>query len=141
MNKAVAQSNVLQEQPPLAAEPDKAATDLDHLENQRAELEIHLDRLKEANTRQAALKARLQQATRDVEEHLDVGRDLSTRLRDAIRGVYGRRGEKLAEFGLQPRRPRKPAPPPEPPPSPETTKPPEGQSPDQAATPTTEASI
>jgi len=49
------------------------ATELDHLEDQRTELEIHLDRLKEANTRQAALKARLQQATRDVEEHLDVG--------------------------------------------------------------------
>lgn len=96
------------------------ATDLTYLEGRRAQLEEVMEGAKTASIRQAALKAQLQQATRDLEGFLSNGRDLATRLRNGIRNQYGLKGEKLTEFGLQPRRrPQKPkTPPSEPAPEP-----------------------
>ena len=39
-------------------------------------------------------------------EYVAQGRDLATRLRDSIKGFYGRTGEMLVEFRIPPRRPR-----------------------------------
>ena len=47
----------------------------------------------------------VRQATRDLEDNLDNGRDLATRLRNGIRTRYGLKAEKLADFNLRPRRP------------------------------------
>jgi len=86
----------------VTAETNKA--DLSFLEPQRSQLTSVLDRAKDASLRQDAFKAQFQQATRDLEKALSEGRDLATRMRNGIRTQYGLRGEKLAEFGLQPRR-------------------------------------
>jgi hypothetical protein len=96
------------------------STDLSSLEGQRSQLDAVLEGAKTASLRQAALRAQLQQATRDVEGFLSEGRDLATRLRNGIRNQYGLKSEKLIEFGLQPRRrPQKPrTPPSEPAPEP-----------------------
>ncbi|HEV8583174.1 MAG TPA: hypothetical protein VGX68_29250 [Thermoanaerobaculia bacterium] len=59
---------------------------------------------KEAKIRQDALRAQLQQATRDLEGFLTEGTDIATRLRNGVRMQYGLKGEKLTEFGMQPRR-------------------------------------
>lgn len=100
-------------------------TALSFLEPQRSQLASVLDRAKDASVRQDAFKAQFQQATRDLEKALSEGGDLATRLRNGIRTQYGLRSEKLAEFGLQPRRkPQKAKPEPAPTPAtPVATKP------------------
>ncbi|MEA2599171.1 MAG: hypothetical protein QOF89_163 [Acidobacteriota bacterium] len=79
-------------------------TELSFLEPQRSQLAGVLDRAKDARFRQDAFKAQFQQATRDLEKATAEGQDLAVRLRNGIRMQYGLRGEKLVEFGLQPRR-------------------------------------
>jgi hypothetical protein len=91
------------------------AADLAFLEGPRSQLQAALEGAKAASVRQAAFKAQFQQATRDLEKYLSESRDLMTRLRNGVRTQYGLKQEKLAEFGLQPRRKR----------APKTTKPPE----------------
>jgi hypothetical protein len=100
------------------------AADLAFLEGPRSQLQAALEGAKAASVRQAAFKAQFQQATRDLEKFLTESRDLMTRLRNGVRTQYGLKQEKLAEFGLQPRRKRAPK-----------TKPPEtGSTPPPAPT-------
>lgn len=121
----------------------KANPDLVIFETMRAQLEAERLGLVEATSRQSTLKSQSQKASRDIDGHVARGRDLATRLHDAIRAHFGRTAEELTEFGLNPRRPRKPipeAPPPLPPPV-EDKKPSEpGPNPAQTATPPTDAS-
>jgi hypothetical protein len=80
------------------------AADLAHLEGNRTQLATALEGAKGASIRQAAFKAQFQQATRDLEGFLAELKEQATRMRNGIRHQYGLKGEKLAEFGLQPRR-------------------------------------
>jgi hypothetical protein len=64
--------------------------------------------VREAKRRQLALRAAMQQATRDLEAALEKARDYEARLHQGILGAYGRKSEKLVEFGLSPRRPTGP---------------------------------
>ena len=80
------------------------ATDLSFLEDTRVSLATVLQGAKDASARQSTFKAQFQQATRDLEDNLDKGRDLATRLRNGIRTRYGLKAEKLADFNLRPRR-------------------------------------
>lgn len=96
------------------------ATDLSFLEDTRATLATILQGAKDANARQSTFKALFHQATRDIEDNLDQGRDLATRLRNGIRTRYGLKAEKLTDFNLRPRRPGKKKTP-DPVPAPETT--------------------
>lgn len=101
------------------------AADLAHLEANRNRLAAALEGAKEASIRQAALKAQVQQATRDLEGFLAELKEQVTRMRNGVRQQYGLKSEKLVEFGLQPR--RKPqrskenGPAPAPPPTPAPT--------------------
>lgn len=56
------------------------------------------------------LCASTQDATRRLREHLTEGRDIASRLRSYVKGLYGRRSEKLRRYGikLRPRRLRRP---------------------------------
>ena len=72
----------------------------------RLELEAERQGLIDMTHEQAALKAQTQAVTREIDGHVDRGRKLATRLRDAIRAQFGRDGEKLSEFGMNVRRPR-----------------------------------
>ena len=58
-----------------------------------------------ALNRQSNLKGQAQQATRDLEDALTVGKQMYSRLRSGVYMHYGQDSEKLNEFGLQPRRP------------------------------------
>jgi hypothetical protein len=71
----------------------------------RAQLEVERLGLVEKMNQQAALKSEKQDITREIDGHVARGRDVATRLRDAIRALYGRDDEKLTEFGLNVRRP------------------------------------
>lgn len=113
--------------------------ELSKFETLRARLEAERLGLVEATTRQAALKAQSQKASRDIDGFVARGRDLATRLHDAIRSEYGRTAENLTEFGLNPRRSRK-APPPQPPVEDKKPSSP-GLTPAQTATPETDGTI
>ena len=125
----------------VAANPELAP-----LEWQRSALEAELEGLKEASIRQANLKRQAQEASRELDGFVKRGRDMATRLRDSIKGYYGRTGERLVEYRIPPRRARtvtrltKPPVPETVPP--ENEKPSElGPNPAQTAAPGTEASI
>jgi hypothetical protein len=71
----------------------------------RVQLEAERVGLVDATNRQAALKSHTQDTTREIDGHVTRGREIATRLRDAVRAQYGREDEKLTEFGLNVRRP------------------------------------
>lgn len=79
--------------------------DLAFLADQTVELTTVLEGAEDARKRQDHFKAQVQQATRDLEAFLKQGQELLTRIRNGIRTRYGLKSEKLAEFGMQPRRP------------------------------------
>lgn len=80
--------------------------DLQFIDNYRQQLVTELAGAREANMRQSAAQAEAQQATRDLEGFLQRGRDLADHLRFGIKTRYGKRNEKLKEFGLKVFRPR-----------------------------------
>lgn len=98
------QADFLKEWLKLVTMVSANADELASLEGHRAQLAVEVEGLQEALARQSTHKAEFQQATRDLEGHIARGRDLATRMRDGIRMTYGRKGEKLAAFGLQPLR-------------------------------------
>ncbi|MFL6233321.1 MAG: hypothetical protein ACJ76N_09330 [Thermoanaerobaculia bacterium] len=75
--------------------------DLQFIDNFRQQLATELAGAREANMRQSAAQAVAQQATRDLEAFLQRGRDLADHLRFGIKTRYGKRNEKLKEFGLK----------------------------------------
>ena len=70
----------------------------------RAQLEVERLGLVEKMNLQAARKSEAQETTREIDGHVARGRQVATRLRDAIKAVYGRDDEKLTEFGVPVRR-------------------------------------
>ena len=108
------------------------ATELAFLQEDRADLQAERTLVEDARLRNKFHRAQAQQATRDLELHRVRARDIATRMRNSLRGRYGISGEKLVEFGMQPRRFDRTVP--------ETLpKPPEtSANPSQAATPETD---
>jgi len=86
---------------------DVNKVDLAHLEPQRSRLAVVSDSAKATKLKQEALKAQVQQTTRDLEALMKEGRDLFSRLRLGVRTQYGAKSEKLTEFGMKPRRKQK----------------------------------
>jgi hypothetical protein len=80
--------------------------DLTQLDLPRQRLQVIMDQIRSFTTEQAALTAGRQQATERVYFLLTQGRKLATVLRTSVREHYGNRSQKVAEFGLQPLRPR-----------------------------------
>ena len=83
----------------------KANPELAPFEEVRAQLEVERTGLVEKTNRQSALKSETQDTTREIDGHVARGRVAATRLRDAIKAIYGRDAEKLTEFGVPVRRP------------------------------------
>lgn len=75
--------------------------DLPFIDSYRQQLEAEVAGAREANMRQSAAQAQAQQATRDLEGFLQRGRNLADHLRFGIKTKYGKRNEKLKEFGLK----------------------------------------
>ena len=80
------------------------APDLEHAQEDRVQLTSTADLIDLAIIRQKYHKSQFQQASRDLEILMLRARDLLLRLKNAIRAQYGMASEKLAEFGLNPRR-------------------------------------
>jgi hypothetical protein len=83
----------------------KVNPEMSPFEPLRAQLEVERLGLAEKMNLQAARKSEAQDTTREIDGHVARGRDIATRLRDAVRAQYGRDDEKLTEFGLNVRRP------------------------------------
>jgi len=97
-------AHVITEADGLLVKVQANAADLGYLEANRNLLAAALEGAKEASVRQAASKAQVQQATRDLEGFLAELKEQVTRMRNGLRHQYGLKSEKLVEFGLQPRR-------------------------------------
>lgn len=89
----------------LAATVEHNAKDLRAYQEYVGILRTAAAEVREAKQRQLALRAAAQQASRDLEISLEKARDYEARLHQGVLGVYGRKSEKLIEFGLSPRRP------------------------------------
>lgn len=81
-------------------------TDLEHAQGDREILAGTVAQIEDADIRQKHHKFQFQQASRDLERLTALARDLLLRLKNAVRAKYGMTSEKLAEFGLNPRRSR-----------------------------------
>lgn len=80
------------------------AADLEHAQQDRQRLADAVASIEEADVRQKHHKSQFQQASRDLDQLTSLARDLLLRLKNVVRGKYGTAAEKLAEFGLNPRR-------------------------------------
>ena len=96
------------------------SADLPHLETSRARLETLLSQGMDLTKEQLAFRASKQEKSQQFQAVMDEGTRLATFLCAAIKQHYGPTSEKLAEFGLQPFRGRKPKPAPEPESAPHT---------------------
>lgn len=88
----------------IEATVEAHADELAHLQGDCAELKAKREGVEGARLRNKLHRWQAQQATRDLELHRTGARDIATRMRNSLRGRYGISGERLVEFGLQPRR-------------------------------------
>ena len=96
------------------------AADLAHLEGARLHLAKIVTDIEGFTQQQAALTASKQEASKQLQKLLVEGQRVASGMTKFLQEHYGPRSEKLAEFGLQPFRGRKPRTPktPEPPTTP-----------------------
>ena len=80
------------------------AEDLPELLGMTDELDSLLGRGKAVERERAALDARSQQLTRDLEAIKNRARTVAARIRSGVKTRYGFGDEKLTEFGMRPRR-------------------------------------
>jgi uncharacterized protein YPO0396 len=88
----------------LAIQENPGLSEILRLDENNIKLGELCELVKSRSNDQAVFKAKLQQATRDIESYVMMARKAATELHDMLRGIYGREAEKLAEFRLQPRR-------------------------------------
>ncbi len=81
--------------------------DIPHLSGQRAELEALLREAREMRAEYLALTSRAREASRKLQELMDRGRNLESRVRASLRGVHGGDNTELLKYGIQPRRQRR----------------------------------
>lgn len=95
---------------------DAHASELPQLEGARVKLTDLIDKLRALLTEQALHRANKQQASKRLLATLKQGSKVTTMVRAVLTEFYGNTNERLAEFGIQPRRTRshKPVPDPEP---------------------------
>lgn len=111
-------SGILGEMARISRALTENAADYPHLEGPRLRLLTVLEDAQRVAQHQASLTADKQEASRQLRELLVEGQRLVTGIIRFLQERYGTRSEKMAAFGLQPFRGRKPRSPkqPEPPP-------------------------
>jgi hypothetical protein len=84
------------------------AVELPHLEPKRLRLNDLLVEVRSLTAEQASLAARKQEVSKRLAELMEEGHTLVNFLDVGVKQHYGKRAEKLVEFGLQPFRGRRP---------------------------------
>ena len=95
--------------------------EIPHLEGPRGRLDKILTEALEVAKQQAALTASKQESTKRLQTLLTEGERVADGLQKFLKEHYGLRSEKLAEYGIQPFRGRRPKEIPEDPEPPETS--------------------
>lgn len=103
--KAFSENNTNWEQ--LNTRLKERAAEFPHLQAQRAELEVALERTKALKVEHMGLTAETLRVARELREAVAVASKLESRLRSLLKGTIGDTSEQLYEFGMQPRRPRR----------------------------------
>lgn len=83
------------------------AAELPHLEPKRLQLDEVLAEVRSLTAEQASLAARKQEVSKRLAELMEQGHTLVNFLSVGVKQHYGKRAEKLVEFGLQPFRGRR----------------------------------
>lgn len=119
MSKETTYSGVMGELGRLSTALTANAPELAHLDGARLRLVKMVTDVDGLAQQQAALTASKQDVSQQLQKKLVEGRRLASGMTKLLQEFYGTRSEKLAEFGLQPFRGRKPrtAKTPEPPPT------------------------
>lgn len=102
MSRETTYKGVLGELQQLNAAMVANASELSHLQGSRIRLEEVVTQALATAGQQAALTASKQEATLRLRTLLAEGRQVANILRLGIQHHYGKRSEKLCEFGLQP---------------------------------------
>ncbi|HYN22399.1 MAG TPA: hypothetical protein VE078_15670, partial [Thermoanaerobaculia bacterium] len=68
-------------------------------------LQMAIEGAKEAQAERALQRAKAQQSSRDLDEHLTTANEIYSQMRRLLHAFFGPRSEKLVEFGLLPLRP------------------------------------
>ena len=76
--------------------------EIPHLDGHWTKLETVLTNIDAIETQQAILTAAKQESTQQLNAQITEGRKIATFLKAGLREHYGRRAEKLAEYGMQP---------------------------------------
>src|SRR5262245_47781371 len=93
----------------LAAAADAHEVEIPGLGPYRGELETALEEVVSTKNRQDSLKRLLQEVRRELREQMASATEAGTRLKYLVRASFGRKDERLADFGMKiVGRPRKP---------------------------------
>lgn len=79
-------------------------TEVAHLGFRLPDLRDRSQRMRSLYARHAALAAERQAITREMQNLIDEGDQIFRMLREAVKDHYGKRNEKLVEFGVEPLR-------------------------------------
>ena len=124
MSKETTYSGVMGSLGRLSSALGANAADLAHLDGTRLRLAKIVSDIEGIAQQQAALTASKQEISKQLQKLLVEGQRLASGMQKFLQEHYGTRSEKLAEFGLQPFRGRKPrTKSPEPTPEPPTSVP------------------
>lgn len=95
-------SNLLAGWEQLFAAVEAHEAELPGLAPYKSSLRESLDRVRESKNHQEVLTASRRQATRDLQQRLQEGADLVSRLRSQVKAELGPRDERLKLFGVKP---------------------------------------
>lgn len=80
--------------------------DAPHLQEQFSQLTAFLEQARAIVAEQAAVTARRQELSKQLQQAISAGSKLATLVRHGLKNRYGNDAEKLVEFGIQPLRKR-----------------------------------
>jgi len=102
----------------LSASLAAIASELPHLDPQRAALDKFLGEARALTQQQANFQSGKQKTSVELRQVMSEGMKVATVLRVTLKQLYGNRSDDLVKFGIQPFRGRKAKPAPEPTPDP-----------------------
>ncbi|MFL6232716.1 MAG: hypothetical protein ACJ76N_06245 [Thermoanaerobaculia bacterium] len=86
----------------LASSLSANAAEVPHLEGHRTRLADLLKQAQDLTTQQAALTASKQEVSKKLQGVMDEGKTVASFLRAGVRQHFGKRAEKMVEFGMRP---------------------------------------
>src|SRR5947208_1538053 len=102
MPKTSSQEGILSDWAQVLAAVEVHQDDLPHIEDLRVRLAAGLEDLRTLRADRDLLRMEVQRMTQEVQQALEQGRDLASRIRAGVRTIFGIHSDKLSEFGSKP---------------------------------------